>query len=91
MPPSKGKEAIAKNNYDDDKRFSHQQMEKGKVDYAIKVEIPKNEVKREKADGRDVWRYEGSLNLKDYPHTIHKVPDTKTNKSSKWKILDKEE
>lgn len=91
LTPDSGKKALAKNNYDGAGGLAQEKIAEGKLDYVYKVEIPKDEVTREKAGGRNVLRYEGDLNLKDYPHTIHKVPDTKTNKSSKWKILDNEE
>lgn len=71
LPPSSGKQAIAKNNWNNG---GPSKVAQGLVDWAIHVEIPSNEVKRYNPNGRQIYRYpDRSLNLTNYQWTLEKV------------------
>ena len=60
MTPDRGKTAIARNNWDGI-RVNHGQIAKldGKLDYAVKVDIPQSDFRLRAAHrhGRDMYRY----------------------------------
>ena len=66
------KSKIAANNYDDATLFWESQLQNGKVDKAICIYIPEDEVKKQ-PDARDIWLYKGDLYLKKYKHEILSV------------------
>lgn len=62
LNPSEGKAAISYNNYGP--RAGPRMEEKGSVDAVIKVRVPESQVSKvETNDGRDVYVYEGPLDL----------------------------
>ena len=64
-PPSKGKAAIARNNYDSGARGHWEKREsRGAVDVPIKVKIQESKVTKEKtSQGRDVYTHKGPIKL----------------------------
>lgn len=66
--PSSGKNAILRNNYDD---VWQQMKKKGLADYGIKITFPAKHPKlsqMSRSPNRDVWLFEGDLDLGEFPH-----------------------
>jgi len=56
-------EVVAANNWDDD-LLPEMMIQAGRTDYAIKVTIKRNKViKKRTKSGRDIYLYQGNLNL----------------------------
>jgi len=56
-------EVVAANNWDDD-LLPEMMIQAGRTDYAIQVTIKRNKViKKKTKSGRDIYLYQGSLNL----------------------------
>ena len=64
MPPSSGKSAIARNNYDGVTQHWEGRESKGDVDVAFKVQVPESRLTKEKdPDGRDIITHKGSIDF----------------------------
>lgn len=74
LPPSHGKEAIARNNYDDMKGLQERKINEGKVDVAIKMEVSKAKLEKVDAGGRNVSIHHGDIPLKGKCSVV-KTPD----------------
>jgi len=66
---------LAYNNYDDSKSFPQSKIDDGKLDCYVKIKIPKDDPKIEKMDAgkRNLYNYDGNLNLKDKDHDVRKI------------------
>ena len=75
-PEKHNKKDLSRNNFDDGKSFQDQKRLEGKLDTYIKVDFPKSDpnLKKEKDGNRDVYRYQGDVNLGDYNHEFGKHP-----------------
>ena len=75
MPPTSPKIDIARNNYDDRESLPRKRIDEGKVNKCIEIHIPKNDpnIERVNVRDRDVHRYKGDINLKDYKHSFKSV------------------
>ncbi|XP_067674444.1 uncharacterized protein [Haliotis asinina] len=73
LSPAHGKEAIAKNNYQNGWLAN---MNAGRVDYAFKFDLPSNRVKTFTPKGRNIMLYTGgNLTLSQNPYTVEKTPN----------------
>ena len=51
-------------------------LEGGFIDYVIQLDIPRDEVKENSRDGRNIWCYPaGDLRIENYPHKYMTVED----------------
>ena len=57
--------------------FYNNQMNDGRVDYAIGVDVPVDDVTRAETD-RDVWVYNGDLDVKEYGAEVVSTQDADT-------------
>ncbi|XP_070186020.1 uncharacterized protein [Littorina saxatilis] len=73
LPPWHGKYTIATNNW---KRCGIFYVQKGKVDWAIEVKIPRRKIVVLRPGGRDILKHSGRIYLSDYKWRALKVPDT---------------
>ncbi|XP_071114180.1 uncharacterized protein [Haliotis cracherodii] len=79
LSPAHGKEAIAKNNYQNGWKAN---MNAGRVDYAFKFNLPSNRVESHTPKGRNILLYKGgNLILSDYTYTVEKTPNDVTFRS----------
>lgn len=73
MPPQRySKTTIAENNYDGNTSYFTRRMDDGKVDYCVKMRLPKSDVVRVDYE-RDVHLHQGDIDLTDVPNTLMKV------------------
>ena len=63
-PGKRSISTVATNNYDDGKSLPRQKMNEGKLDVAIKLEVPKSSVIKAVPD-RDVHRHPGNISTKN--------------------------
>ncbi|KAK7111952.1 uncharacterized protein [Littorina saxatilis] len=70
LAPSEGRYKIANNNW---QGHGSNYISSGKVDWAIKVEIPSDKV-QQKGGYRDILVHEGRLNLNEYEHEVVRGP-----------------
>ncbi|XP_046572527.1 uncharacterized protein LOC124280594 [Haliotis rubra] len=73
LSPDHGKEAIAKNNYQNGWKAN---MNAGRVDFAFKFDLPSNRVKTFIPKGRNIMLYTGgNLTLSENPYTVEETPN----------------
>ena len=46
-----------------------------KLEWIVEVEMNKNEVTQVPAEGRDIYLYEGDVDLRKYKHSIYENPN----------------
>ncbi|KAK7111951.1 hypothetical protein V1264_011488 [Littorina saxatilis] len=72
LAPSAGKRRIAENNW---KSHWQSNIQNGRMDWAIVVQVPANMVRRYGSDqGRDILVYDGRLSLNNYGYQIVRGP-----------------
>ena len=74
-----GKEKLARNNYDGNRtKISERRIQEGYLDAYVRIFIPEDEVEKCKTKkDRDIWRYDGDLDLKKYRYQWGPLEDSK--------------
>ena len=76
IDPNNNPKKILLNNYDDRGNVVNSKRLWDKIDWVIEVNMDKNEVTKVSIDNRDVYLYEGDVDLKNYQYSIYKNPHT---------------
>lgn len=91
LPPTEDPKRIASNNWGHSIRSF--MVEAGRVDYAIKLRIPKSRLVKAESR-RDIWIHKGDIKLSDYEYTvIQRQPvqsssHTKFVRDRQWSLSD---
>lgn len=73
-PTERNQKSVLLNNFDDNGWVVRGKRLWAKLEWVIKVEMNINEVTEVAADGRDVYLYEGNVDLSKYNYDIYKNP-----------------
>lgn len=74
-PADHGVKSIRRNNFDDRGRALMGNNLLYKLEWVVQVEMNINEVTQVPAEGRDIYLYEGDVDLRKYAHRIYKNPN----------------
>ena len=76
MDPRNDPKEIIRSNYDDGPRVVNNPKMAAKVENVVAVKLDSSEVQKV-SKGRDVYLYQGDLDLNKHEHKIQKNPNTK--------------
>ncbi|XP_068743939.1 uncharacterized protein [Montipora capricornis] len=76
IDPNSDPKKILLNNYDDRGNVVNSKRLWDKIDWVIEVNMDETEVTKVSIDNRDVYFYEGDVDLKNYQYKIYKNPRT---------------
>lgn len=68
LSPYESKDRLALNNYDTNHQCKEAKIIAGYVDFYVMVKIPRTKVRDVSVSGRDIFLFEGDLNLLDFNH-----------------------
>lgn len=74
IDPYNNPKDILLNNYDDAGHVINSKKLWEKVKWVVEVTLPKNKVKKVEEANRDVYLFEGDVNLKGYQYKIYENP-----------------
>ena len=77
IDPSNDPKKILLNNYDDAGQVVNSQRLWAKIGWVIELKMDINKVKKVINSNRDVYLYEGDVDLNNYQYTIYENPNTK--------------
>ena len=75
IDPYNDPKSILLNNYDDAGRVINCKRLWTKIEWVIEVSLPKDKVVKVAESNRDVYLFEGDVDLREYQHRIYSVSD----------------
>ena len=75
IDPYHDPKSILLNNYDDAGRVINSKRLWAKIEWVIEVSLPMTEVEKVAESNRDVYLFEGDVDLREYQHRIYSVSD----------------
>ena len=72
--------SIRRNNFDDRGLVLRGNNLLYKLEWIVEVEMNKNEVTQVSAEDRDIYLYEGDVDLRKYKHSIYENPNAQSQR-----------